>query len=132
MGPARSSWPPYSHTERQRRGLTLVLLYLEYLGSTPTATGYTQFCEYYRRWCRRQRLSMRQIHRAGEKLLVDYTSQKPTLVDLETGEKTGVEPWEGPMKVPRCFGAASEEDLAPARKGLHRLYAHEPHERISS
>ncbi len=25
---------------------------------------YTQFCEHYRRWCKKRRLSMRQVHRA--------------------------------------------------------------------
>ena len=79
------------HTERQRRGVTLELLHLEYLEQHPTGYRYTQFCEYYRRWAKKRKLSMRQVHRAGEKLFVDYAGQKPTVVDRSTGEAREVE-----------------------------------------
>ena len=79
------------HTQRQRRGVTLELLHLEYLERYPTGYRYTQFCEYYRRWCERKRLSMRQVHRAGEKLFVDYAGMKPTVIDRKTGEAREVE-----------------------------------------
>jgi transposase len=79
------------HTERQKRGVTLELLHLEYLEQHPEGYRYTQFCEYYRRWCRKRRLSMRQPHRAGEKLFVDYAGKKPRLVNPVTGEEQEVE-----------------------------------------
>lgn len=79
------------HTERQRRGVTLELLHLEYLAQHPTGYRYTQFCEYYRRWAKKRKLSMRQVHRAGEKLFVDYAGMKPTVVDRMTGEAREVE-----------------------------------------
>ncbi len=79
------------HGERQRRSVTLALLHLEYLEQHPDGYGYTQLCEHYRRWCRRHRLSMRQVHRAGEKLFVDYAGKKPWLVDPLTGERCEVE-----------------------------------------
>ncbi len=81
----------WMHTERQRRGVTLELLHLEYLERHPTGYRYTQFCEYYRRWSKKRKLSMRQVHRAGEKLFVDYAGQKPTVVDRSTGEVREVE-----------------------------------------
>jgi transposase len=34
---------------------------------------------------------MRQVHRAGEKLFVDYSGNKPRIVDPQTGEVTEVE-----------------------------------------
>jgi transposase len=34
---------------------------------------------------------MRQVHRAGEKLFVDYAGQKPKVVDRTTGEERKVE-----------------------------------------
>jgi len=74
------------HTELHRPGVTLQLLHLEYLEREPAGYRYSQFCEYYRRWVRRQRRSMRQVHRAGEKLFVDYAGQKPHYVDPLTGE----------------------------------------------
>ena len=79
------------HAELRRPGVTLQLLHLEYLEAHPTGYGYTQFCQYYKRWRGRQRLSMRQVHRAGEKLFVDYAGHKPTLVDPATGEVQEVE-----------------------------------------
>ncbi len=33
---------------------------------------------------RARRLSMRQVHQAGEKLFVDYAGQKPTMADPDT------------------------------------------------
>jgi len=74
------------HAERRRPGVTLQLLHLEYLEKHPGGYQYTQFCEIYRRWRKRQRRSMRQVHRAGEKMFVDYAGKKPHTVDPETGE----------------------------------------------
>ena len=95
-GPARSGSRPlpdplWIHTERQRKGVTLELLHHEYLEQHPDGYRYTQFCEHYRRWCKKRRLSMRQVHRAGEKLFVDYAGQKPKVVDRRTGEEREVE-----------------------------------------
>ena len=79
------------HTERKRPGVTLELLHLEYLERHPDGYGYTRFCDYYRAWLGRHRLSMRQEHRAGEKAFVDYAGQHPHLVDPATGAITAVE-----------------------------------------
>src|SRR5437016_2064292 len=81
----------YLHAERRRPGVTLELLHLEYLEQHPDGYRYTQFCEVYRRWLRRRGLSMRQVHRAGAKLFVDYAGKKPTIVDATTGEVLAVE-----------------------------------------
>jgi transposase len=77
--------------ERRKPGVTLALLHLEYLEQHPDGYRYTQFCEIYRRWLKRRRLTMRQTHRAGEKLFVDYAGQKPHLVDPKNGECIAVE-----------------------------------------
>src|SRR5258705_3666070 len=61
----------YLHTERRRPGVTLELLHLEYLERNPNGYRYTQFCEIYRRWVERHRLSMRHVHVRGAKLFVD-------------------------------------------------------------
>src|SRR5438093_6896306 len=81
----------YLHAERRKPGVTLELLHLEYLEQHPAGYRYTQFCEVYRRWLRRRGLSMRQVHRAGAKLFVDYAGQKPTIFDATTGEVIAVE-----------------------------------------
>src|SRR5262252_5998315 len=43
---------------------------------------------------------MRQLHLAGEKCFVDYTGQKPRLIDPATGEDVEVEP-SSPSSAPR-------------------------------
>lgn len=83
--------PAYIHAERSRPGVTLELLHIEYLEKHPTGYRYTQFCEIYRQWTKRRRLSMRQVHRAGEKLFVDFSGKTPSIVDPKTGEVIEVE-----------------------------------------
>src|SRR6266446_4609450 len=81
----------YLHAERRKPGVTLELLHLEYLEQHPDGYRYTQFCEVYRRWLRRRGLSMRQVHRAGAKVFVDYAGKKPTMIEATTGEVITVE-----------------------------------------
>jgi transposase len=85
--------PDYAdvHAERMRPGVTLALLHYEYQQENPGGYGYTQFCEYYRRWLDRRGLTMRQEHLAGDKMFVDYSGVKPSIVDPESGERIDVE-----------------------------------------
>lgn len=77
--------------ERRRPGVTLELLHGEYLAAHPDGYQYTQFCEHYRAWQARQTPRMRQVHRAGEKLFLDYSGKKPSIWDPETGQRLEVE-----------------------------------------
>jgi len=83
--------PAWIHTELRRAGVTLELLHLEYLEQQPDGYRYSAFCAQYRTWLARQRLSMRQVHTAGEKLFVDYSGKKPEIVDQATGAVRAVE-----------------------------------------
>jgi transposase len=83
--------PLYLLKELKKVGVTLTLLHEEYLEQHPDGYGYTQFCRHYDAWLSRQRLVMRQQHRAGEKLFVDYSGKKPRIVDPRTGEPVEVE-----------------------------------------
>jgi len=65
--------------------LTMTQLWLEYKERHPDGYQYTQFCEYYHRWRDKLDYCMRQEHRAGEKVFVDY-SDGLVIVDLATGE----------------------------------------------
>lgn len=65
--------------------LTLDLLWREYKEQHPEGYQYSQFCELYRRWRRKLDYSMRQDHRGGEKLFVDY-GEGLTLIDPKGGE----------------------------------------------
>lgn len=76
------------HQELKRKGVTLALLWEEYHEQVGPARAYrySQFCERYRRWRRRLKRSMRQTHRAGEKLFVDYAGPTIEIIDPATGE----------------------------------------------
>lgn len=75
------------HEELRRDGVTLNLLWQEYLEANPGGYRYTQFAEYYRRWRKKLSLVMRQTHRAGDKSFVDYCDGL-FVTSPVTGEKT--------------------------------------------
>jgi len=68
------------------KNLTLMLLWQEYKEVDPSGYQYSQFCELFRKWKKKLDLSMRQEHRAGEKLFVDYCGQTVPIIDASTGE----------------------------------------------
>ncbi len=84
------------HQELARKGVTLTLLWEEYcaqVGDEHSADHpvkpwrYSQFCENYRRFARLLKRSMRQVHRAGEKLFIDYAG--PTIALIDGGQEVG-------------------------------------------
>ena len=83
--------PVYLHTELRRRGVTLELLHLEYLEQHPEGLRYTAFCDTYRHWLARAGVTMRQVHKAGEKCFVDYSGVRPSYINSQTGEHIEVE-----------------------------------------
>jgi len=74
------------HQELKRKGVTLALLWEEYRGAHPQGYRYSWFCDLYRAWRGKIDLVMRQDHRAGEKLFVDYAGQTVPIIDRHTGE----------------------------------------------
>lgn len=74
------------HRELQRKSVTLFLLHQEYRERHPDGYQYSRFCDLYRAWAGKIDLVMRQEHRAGEKLFVDYAGQTLPIVDAATGE----------------------------------------------
>lgn len=70
------------HQELKRKGVTRFLLWEEYAaGNSNDHYSYSQFCFHYQKWSRRLKLSLRQTHRAGEKLFVDYAGQTVPVID---------------------------------------------------
>lgn len=74
------------HEELKRKGVTLALLWQEYKAAHPDGLQYSQFCDTYRGWRGTLDVVMRQEHRAGEKLFVDYAGQTVPVVERCTGE----------------------------------------------
>lgn len=75
------------HQELKRNGVTLQLLWEEY----STAHGehayrYSQFCAHYHEYRKTLARSMRQIHRASEKVFIDYSGDTVAVIDPNSGE----------------------------------------------
>lgn len=75
------------HRELRRKGVTKFLLWEEYTQAYPNRSySYPQYCHLYLEWAKKQQRSMRQVHKAGDKLFVDYAGQTMPVVHHATGE----------------------------------------------
>lgn len=72
--------------ELKRPGVTILILWEEYRAIHPGGYGYSRFCELYGVFERRLAPTMRQHHVAGDKVFVDYSGKKISIVDPATGE----------------------------------------------
>jgi len=71
---------------KSRKNVTLQLLWEEYKQAHPLGYNYSWYCELYREWQRQLDVVLRQEHRAGEKMFVDYAGQTVPVTDPRTGE----------------------------------------------
>ena len=71
---------------RSRKETTLQLLWEEYRGDSADAFSYSRFCHHYGEWRGGQDLVMRQDHKAGEKLFVDWAGSAMPIHNPKTGE----------------------------------------------
>ena len=62
----------YVHNELKRKSVTMTLLWAEYKDCNPNGYKYSHFCGLYRKWATKRNIWMRQPHKAGEKLFIDY------------------------------------------------------------
>lgn len=75
------------HQQLKGKGVTLELLWQEYAERHgDNHYSYNHFCRCHREFKSILKPSMRQHHKAGEKLFVDYAGQTVTLVNPDTGE----------------------------------------------
>lgn len=76
----------YIVQELKRPHVTMQLLWVEYREVFPDGYGYTQFCH----WIKEQRpmldVTLRQEHKAGEKVFTDYAGATIPFIDPKTGE----------------------------------------------
>lgn len=77
--------PDYAklHLELACKGMTLMLLWQERSEqhADQAVHSYSRFCENHRRFTKKLKRSMRQVHRAGEKLFIDYAGPTVALTD---------------------------------------------------
>lgn len=82
--------PDWNHIHEQLKlkGVTLSLLWQEYKEQHPDGYQMSQFFDRYRDWRAKLNISMRQVHRAGQKAFSDFAGAKFQLTDRETGVVT--------------------------------------------
>ena len=76
----------YVHQELKKKSVTLQLLWEEYKAVYPDGYQSTQFAEHYRKWKKKLNTSMRQTHKGGEKMFVDYAGQTVPVRDHHSGK----------------------------------------------
>ncbi len=77
---------PYFDKELRKTGVTKELLWQEYYTKHPDGYKLSQFRYWYREWVKEISPVMRLTHKAGDKLFIDFTGKKLSIVDRYTGE----------------------------------------------
>jgi transposase len=94
---------------RSHKHLTLQLLWEEYRQANPEGYRYSRFCELYQRWRSKLDVVLRQEHKAGDKMFVDWAGATISVHDRHTGQV-----WQAPLFV-AALGASSYTYAEAAR-----------------
>jgi transposase len=78
-------WPQIHQELQTHKDLTLQLVWQEGRENNPEGYGYSRFCDLYRQWLKKLDLVLRQDHRAGEKMFVDYAGATIPIYDPASG-----------------------------------------------
>jgi transposase len=82
----------YIFKELKKKGVTLLLLWEEYCQNNPlNYYSRSHFCSVYKNWSRKSSVVMRQQHKAGDKLFIDYAGDRVPIIDPNTGESRKAE-----------------------------------------
>jgi len=85
-------WSTVHQELKKHKHLTLELLHEEYTKDYPDGHyGYTWFCNHYKAYAKKLTPSMRQIHKAGEKVFIDFSGLRMPIADPLSGEVTYAE-----------------------------------------
>jgi transposase len=68
------------------KNLTLELIWKEYRQQDPAGYGYSRFCDLYKEWHRQQDVTLRQHHRPGERMFIDYAGATIPVHDPHNGQ----------------------------------------------
>ena len=82
---------PHVDRELKRKGVTKTLLWEEYKKKHPDGASHSAFLFHFSQWKARKVPIMRQNHKAGDKLFIDFAGEKLVIRDRETGKETPVE-----------------------------------------
>src|SRR5207244_5466 len=94
-------WNSIHEQLQQHRHLTLQLVWEEYRQAHPEGYRYSWFCERYQHWRRHLDVVLRQEHKAGEKMFVDWcwgpvltpTQKRLAISSWKPGSRRTSTPW---------------------------------------
>jgi transposase len=75
----------------QYTGMTKHLAWQDYIKKYPDGYKYSRFCHHLMVWEESNNVSMKQEHKPGDKLFIDYTGKKLSYIDRKTKSKIPVE-----------------------------------------
>lgn len=109
------------HRELQHKGVTLALLWMEGKERGDWHYSYSGFCRRYRKWRAQQPVSMRQVHKGGDKLFVDFCGLTVMVKAPKTGQEIEAEIFVG------CLGASNYTyaEAVPSQALEHWIGAHQ-------
>ena len=81
----------YFVIELKKTGVTLYLLWQEYIAKHPDGYGHSQFCYHFQVWREADKATMHLEHKAGDRCFADFAAEKLSIVDINTGEIKEVE-----------------------------------------
>ncbi len=109
----------YKHT-------TLQLLWEEYKEQGKKVYSYSHFALLYRQWLAKIPNYMRQCHKAGDKVFVDYSGTKVKIIDTDTGEFRDAEIFVGVLGASKYFylEATWSQSLSDWNMSHVRMFEH--------
>jgi transposase len=107
-------------TELARPHVTASLLFKEYRDANPDGLGRSRFYELLSEHGQKLNVTLRQTHEGGDKLFIDYSGDKPSYLDLQTGELVPVEMFVA------SWGASSFSycEVTPSQKSVDFVQSH--------
>ena len=75
-----------AHQELSRKGVTLQVLWEEYQSEQEGPLSYSRYCYHYRAYKQSLKRSLRQTHKAGDKVFIDYSGVTFKIIDPETND----------------------------------------------
>jgi len=82
---------PYFEKELPRTGVTRWILWGEYKQQYPDGFSYSRFCDHFKQYKQSLSATLHMEHHPADKLFIDFTGKKLSIVDPYSGELTQVE-----------------------------------------
>jgi transposase len=110
-----------THQELSRKGVTLQLLWEEYQSGQENSLSYSRYCHHYRAYKKSLKRSLRQTHKAGDKVFIDYSGVTFNILDPETNNIRAAEIFVGVLGASKyTFAEATWSQQLPDFLGSQR------------